>query len=445
VYFIMLKLTGLNRSLRWLLQVDQPVLARTDAEVSAEVEKNYRWNLAVNVLDVTNFGFGASFVSSTTIVPLFVSKLTDSTLAIGLVAVIAQGAWFLPQLFTANVVERLARKKPIVVNLGFFLERLPMWLIVLAALLAERATAAALLLFFVGYAWHGLGAGVVATAWQDLIARCFPVARRGRAFGSMMFAGTAVGAVGASISAWLLRHFPFPTNFAYTFLIAAIFITLSVVFLALTREPVQPVTAPRQSNQQFWSDLPKILQRDVNFRRFLLARLLLALSGMGTGFVTVAAVQQWGVADSTVGVYTAVTLIGQTIGNLTFGFLADRFGHKLSLEISGLAVMLAFILAWLAAGPAFYYAVFALMGFFNGAILVSGIMVVLEFPSPEKRPTYAGLANTGVGVVSSLAPLLGAGLAAVGYDWLFVMSAISGLLGFGLMRWWVQEPRFASG
>lgn len=439
----MLKLTGLNRSLRWLLQVDQPVLARTEADISAEVEQNYRWNLTVNVLDVANFWFGLSFVSSTTIVPLFVSKLTNSTLAIGLVAVIAQGAWFLPQLFTANVVERLARKKPIVVNLGFFSERLPMWLIVLAALLAKRSATAALLVFFAGYLWHGLGAGVVATAWQDLLARCFPVARRGRAFGTMMFAGTAVGAVGASISVWLLRRFPFPTNFAYSFLVAAIFITLSVFFLSLTREPVQSITAPRQSNQQFWSELPKILQRDVNFRRFLVARLLLALSGMGIGFVTVAAVRQWGVADSTVGVYTAVNLIGQTVGNLTFGFLADRFGHKLSLEISGLTAMLAFVLAWLAAAPAFYFAVFALLGFFNGAILVSGIMVVLEFPPPEKRPTYAGLANTGVGVVSALAPLLGTGLAALGYDWLFMMSAVSGLLGFVLMRWWVQEPRFA--
>ena len=258
-------------------------------------------------------------------------------------------------------------------------------------------------------------------------------------------ASSGIGAAAAVFSAWLLRTFPFPTNFVYSFLIAAIFINVSWVFLALTREPVQPVTVPRQSNRQFWSDLPKILQRDVNFSRFLVARLFLALSGMGTGFVTVAAVRQWGVADGTVGVYTAVYLIGQTVGNLTFGFLADKLGHKLSLEISGLAVMLAFLLAWLAPNPAFYFAVFVMLGVHSGAVIVSGIMMVLEFPPPEKRPTYAGLANTAAGVVSALAPLLGAGLAAVGYEWLFALSAVSGLLAFGLMRWWVQEPRFANG
>lgn len=441
----MLRFTNLNRSMRWLLQVDQPVSPRSEGEVAAEVEQNYRWNFTVNLLDGASFWFGLSFISSATIVPLFISKLTDSTLAIGLVAVIAQGSWFLPQLFTANVVERLARKKPVVVNLGFFLERLPMWLIVLAALLAGRSAAAALLLFLMGYAWHGLGAGVIATAWQDMLARCFPVARRGRFFGTTMFVGAGIGAAAAVFSAWMLRTFPFPTNFVYSFVIAAVFINLSWVFLALTREPVEPVTAPRQSNRQFWSDLPRLLRRDVNFRRFLVARLLLALSGMGTGFVTVAAVQQWQVADSTVGVYTAVYLAGQTVGNLLFGFLADKFGHKLSLEISGLAAMLAFVLAWLAVSPAFYFAVFALIGVYTGAVIVSGIMVVLEFPAPEKRPTYVGLANTAVGVVSALAPLLGAGLATIGYERLFVVSAISGLLAFGLMRWWVREPRFANG
>ena len=46
---------------------------------------------------------------------------------------IAQAGWFLPQLFTANLTEQLARKKPVVVNLGLFLERLPVWLMVAAA------------------------------------------------------------------------------------------------------------------------------------------------------------------------------------------------------------------------------------------------------------------------------------------------------------------------
>ncbi len=434
---------GMRLALRRLLQVDQPVRPRSDDEIVAEVERNYRWNFSVNLIEGTSFWFGLSFVSSSTIVPLFISKLTTSQLPIGLVAIISQAGWYLPQLFTANAVERLARKKPVVVNLGFFLERLPIWVLAGAALIAGRSPGLALALFLVGYAWHNLGAGVVATAWQDMIARCFPVDRRGRFLGITMFGGTGTGTLGAALSTWILAAFLFPINFVYIFMIAAIGITLSWFFIALTREPVQPVTAPRQSNRQFWAGLPDIVRHDHNFRRFLLARLTLALGRMGMGFVTVAVVERWQVPDSTVGIYTAALLLGQTLGNLAFGFLADRFGHKLSLELSALASLLAFTLAWLAPSPDWYYAVFALLGVTLGAVIVSGILLVLEFCEPQRRPTYVGLANTGVGLVSIIAPLLGAWLAGINYNWLFALSAGVNLVALAMMRWWVQEPRWA--
>ncbi len=338
----------MKRILAWLLQLNRPVPQRSDAELAAEVEHNFNWNFTVNLLDGASFFFGASFASSSTILPLFVSKITTDPLPLGLLAMIAQGAWFLPQLFTANYVERLARKKPVVVNLGLFSERLPMWIIVLAAALAGRWPGLALALFLVSYAWHGLGAGIVATSWQDLIARCFPVNRRGRFFGLTMFLGAGTGAAGGLFSTWLLNTYPFPTNFVYTFAIAATAISISWVWLALAREPVQPVTAPRQSNRAFLAGLPDLLRRDLNFRRFLVARLLMALGGMGSGFVTVAAIQRWHVPDSTAGLYTVALLAGQTAANLVFGFLADRRGHKLSLELGTVAGVLGFLIAWLA-------------------------------------------------------------------------------------------------
>ncbi len=435
---------SLNLALRRLLQIDRPISQLNEEELNAEVERNFRWNFTVNVLDGAAFMFGLSFISSTTIVPLFVTKLTSSPFIIGLVAVIAQGSWFLPQLFTANLVERLARKKPVVVNLGFFSERLPLWFLPLAAWLATRSATWALLIFFLSYAWHGFGAGMVATAWQDMIARCFPVDRRGRFFGIMMFSGTALGTIGASLSAWVLKNYPFPENFIVIFAIAGLSISFSWVFIALTREPAQPVTAPRKSNRQFWADLPRIVRQDHNFRHFLVGRLLLALGAMGAGFVTVAAVTRWEVSDSTVGYYTISLLVGQTIGNLIFGFLADKIGHKVSLELSGLSSFLAFGLAWLAPSPELFYLVFALMGVTLGGIIVSGILVVLEFCAPEKRPTYAGLTNTLTGLVSATAPLFGAWLASLGYHWLFTVAAFINLLAFAVLRWWVQEPRKAN-
>ncbi len=108
-----------------LLQLDQPVPTRSDAEIAAEVERNYPWNFTFNLLDGVAFWFGFNFISSSTIMPLFISKLTSDPLLIGLVAVIAQSGWTLPQFFTAGYIERSPREKPVIVNLGLFLERMP--------------------------------------------------------------------------------------------------------------------------------------------------------------------------------------------------------------------------------------------------------------------------------------------------------------------------------
>jgi MFS family permease len=428
--------TWLGRALRPL-----PQSPATPEEAAAEVARHYRWNLAVNLLDATAFWFAASFISAGTILPLFVSKLTDSPLAIGLVAVISQGAWFLPQLLTARWIEGLPRVKPVVVNLGFFLERVPVWLLVLSPLLATRSPTWALVVLFAAYAWRGLGGGAVAPAWQDLIARCFPVAGRGRFLGVANFLGAAAGAAGAALSTWLLQALPFAQNFVCLFAIAGGSATLSWFFLSLTREPAQTARPQPPSGRQFLAGLPRIIRQDTNFRRFLEARWLLALASMGMGFVTVAAIQRWQVPDSTVGLYTAANWLGQTAGYLGFGFLADRFGHKWPLELGALAAALGLGLAWLAPAPGWMFLVFALMGVYLSALLGSGILIALEFSAPERRPTYVGITNTTVGLVNILAPLLGTALAAAGYRWAFAASTLAGLAAWAAIHWGVHEPR----
>ena len=76
-----------------------------------------------------------------------------------------------------------------------------------------------------------------------------------------------------------------------------------------------------------------------------------------------AAVRRWSVPDSTAGFYTLALLAGQTVGNLLFGFLADRFGHKLSLEVGTVrrAGRHSRWPGWRRTRPG-TYAVFALMG-----------------------------------------------------------------------------------
>lgn len=434
---------GTSLLLTRLLQTDHPVSERSDLDIQAERDRNYRWNFIVTTLDTAAFMFGASFISASTIVPLFISKLTSSTLAIGVAAMIAGSSWFLPQVFAANFTEQVARKKPVVANLGFFLERVPTLVIILSAVLSVRTPILALLLFLLGYAWHGFGAGIIAPAWQEMVARCSPAEKRGRYLGIGMALGTITGVAGAAFSTRLLSTLAFPDNFQSIFTLGAAGIFVSWVFLLLTREPVKKGQVQRRTQREFLDSLVEILRKKYLFRRFLIARLLLGFGTLGAGFITISAVNLWGVSDGTVGIYTAIQLAGQGMGVLILSLLADRKGHKLSLEFSALASAISFACVWFASDPIVYYPAFLLLGISYGGQMISGILVVLEYADHTRLPSYIGIASFGVGVVSLLAPLLGTILAEIGYSWAFSLSVIMSIVGLLGMHFWVREPRFA--
>ncbi len=438
--------TPLQRPLwKRMLGLSTTVSPISEEEFNAEVEKNLRWNYAVNFMDGATFWFGLSFMSASTILPLYITKLTDNPFWIALLAMIAQASWYLPQLFVAAATERQPIKKVLVVNVGFFTERLPIWLLPISALVAgSNMLPLALILFFLGYASHGIGAGAVAPAWTDMLARIIPVNRRASFFGITSFIGTGLGTVGALLSGWLLIAFPFPMNFFYVFLLAATSITVSWVFIALTREPAPVIHPPNEEGvvtQLGWAKVQAILKGDGNFRRFLSARLLGTMAAMGAGFLTVAAIRQWDVSDGLVGWFTAALLLGQTVGNLIAGFIADRYGHRITLLIGLLFTAAGYVLAILSPTAEWYLGVFFIMGIGAGINIVSGILGVLEFTTVRHRPTYVGLSNTTAGLGSVVAPLIGGLLASWSFTALFAVSALMGLAAVYVLKTQVTEPR----
>lgn len=431
--------------LRRMLEVDKPHASFEGEQLQGEIERSYRWNLTVSIIELALFWFGLSFIASSTILPLFFSKLTESTLVFGLVALLSQGGWYLPQLFTANGAERVPRMLPVMVNVGFFVERLPLFLLVVAAALAFRSPTLALVLALIAYGWHVLGTGAVAPAWQELVGRCFPVERRGRFMGIGGFVGTATGALGAIASIALLTSLQYPANFTVVFAIGALSILLSWGFMALVREPVPVMQAPRQSARDFWSNLPDVVRSEANFRWYLVGRVTLAFGAMGLGFVTLSALRLWQVSDGTVGVYTVVSLVGQALGTLSLGLLADRRGHLLSVEITAVAYVLAFALTAWSPAPEVYYLAFLLIGFAIGGQIVSGLLLTLEFAPAGRQPTYAGIVNSSLGVAGILAPLIGAWLASRGFVQLFLLAAVFNLAALFILRTRVRDPRHAPG
>jgi MFS family permease len=163
---------------------------------------------------------------------------------------------------------------------------------------------------------------------------------------------------------------------------------------------------------------------------------------MAGGFLLVYAIERWTLSDGRAATYNIVLMVGQSAANLFLGFLADRKGHKLVLEISILLNISSFILALLAPSPAWFYVIFALRGMNMAGNFISGLSLPLEFSEPQDRPTYIGLASTLPGIAGTIAPILAGILAGtVGYPLLFTITTAIAIVAFGMMKWLVRDPR----
>jgi MFS family permease len=414
------------------------------SDFEAEITRHYRRNFIVNALDTSISGVGFSFMSTSSVLPLFISRLTPSPFIIGLISALTALIW-LPQILTARWIERLPRKKPYVAITTLLGERLGIVAIALivwnAEVLGPRLT---LTLFFIVFTYHVLGGGLVIAAWQELMAKIIPVRARGRFFGVSFFGMSGLSLVAASAATVILARYPFPTNFALCFTIAAVSAIVSYFFFLATYEPARPDPRPPVGLREYGRGLLALLQQDVNFRRYLVSQAAWAFGSMGRGFIAVYAVQRFGLPDQVAGTFTAVLVVGQMVANLALGELADRRGHKLALELASLALLAAMTLAFVGNTILWFYASFALLGLSAGGNLVSSLSITMEFSRPESRPTYIGLANTTFGLASLLAPLLAGWVAGwAGYPTLFALSMAGGGVTFAILHWWIREPRHA--
>ena len=407
-----------------------------------EIRKSLKHNITVNLLDGGFFGFALGFASFVTVIPLFVSTMTDSAILIGLIPAIHTVGWQFPQLFTAQKVSKLVRFKPMVMTLTIQ-ERLPfLGLAIVAWFAPSIGIKSALVLTFLMLTWQGLGAGFAANAWQSMIGKIIPAESRGTFYGSQSAIANLLASISAVVAGSILENLFSPLNFTICFLLAFAAMGISWISLGFTREPPLILEEASLEESDFRKKIGLILHNDPNFRSFLVVRMVSQLGVMGFAFYTVYAVQELGMSKMNVGILTAVLMATQIIANPVMGWAGDRWSHRRIMELGLISAALSAFFAWIAPTPGWFFLVVVFAGIANVAIWTIGLAMVQEFGGLSDRPAYIGLANTLVAPFTILAPFIGGWLAdTFGYSSAFIASAIFGLITAGLLHWKVKEQR----
>ncbi|MCS7223594.1 MAG: MFS transporter [Armatimonadetes bacterium] len=422
--------------------------------VAAPQWRHWTKNFWLGVLNGILFKVGITFTHPSTVLAVFLTKLTGSEIFAGLLTAVAGIGWFLPPMFVAGYVEGLRRKLPLYAHMAFW--RAIGWLLMMACVvyLAPRSPIAAAICFLASYGLFTVSGGIGSLAFMDIFARTVPFRRRGIYWGARMFLGSVLGiAAGGLITVVLKGNRLLAFPYDYAFLMGCSFLCFAIAWLTfISIDEPEPLWTPRprgvreqlEAMRELWSQRP-------DFRQLIFVRLLLDIGLIALPFYSTFAIQTLGAPPFLLGTFVIAETIGALIANVLWSFLADaksnlfvlKLSIKLALLPSGWALLVAVAAPFFGSAVAVLFCVtYFFLAFSGTGIAISFTNYVLELAEDAHRPTYLALSSASESGMMLLPVLGGLLLQFAPHTVLFAIAFVGAL--FSVLTSRRLTPAFAT-
>jgi len=392
-------------------------------------------------LGVTNgiiFNASSAFLNANTILPLFVSRLTDSHFLVGTAAALHEVGWFVPQLFVAAATAHHPRQKPLYIRAAFV--RLAVFLALLASffLSSYQRPEQVLFFFFLFYGLYSIGGGFAGVAFMEIVSKTVPPERRGSFWGLRMSVGGLLAALFGRLVAEVLSDHPFPKNFELLFLFAFFFIFAGLFSFAWVKEPELPNRLPKVPYRRRLGEAFSLLKTDPHFFRLYTTRLLIGAYMVAAPFYVLYAQQELGFPVATAGLFVSAEVLGLAVSNLWWSAFSNR--GKDGLVLAGAAALALFapawalVSGWLGFSPFLYAFIFFALGATNSGLAVGYLNHLLKIAPEPSRTLYIGLLHTLLFPILFFPGLGGLILQNLSYFALFFAALVLALAG-GFLAW----------
>lgn len=413
---------------------------------TAESARNFR----LGVLNGMWFTIADRLMDPTLVLAAFVSALTPSPLWLGLLIPITDGGWYLPQFLLSGYLQSQRHKLALYKRVAVV--RIGLWCLLAAAPFVLRSPAALLPAFFVIYTLVCLASGLSGLSYMEIVGKTIAPRRRGSFFAWRLAVGGVVGLLGTLLVRYLVDEagpLVFPYNFGVLFIGSLVVGVLGLLVMVRVTEPPDEFVLPAATPLMQSRRALEVLKGNLNYRRYLLVRVLLAVAGVAPPFYAVYVQQRLGGPLAMVGVYLAVYTTSNLLSHVVFGRLSGRLGNRRTLVVAtwaGLAMTLGVLGLALLAGPLrlsgqaaswWLIPIFVLYGVRESGIGVAGHSLLLDIAPPAERSLYVGFTNTLMGLVLLVTGLSGVVVAALGYSALFAVTVAGHILALwagALMR-----------
>lgn len=416
----------------------------------SQLDRIYRRNFSLFLADGILFMVAMGMIGTTTVIPDFIRRLTDSEILIGLSSSLFEIGWMMPQLFMARYLVRVTHKKWWFVGPNIPVRFAILAFAVIIVILGEERPGAILAAFLVCYGIAAVGDGLVGVPWVDLIGSSLDDRRRAHMFG-FTTGGGALIMLGLSPLVGLIlsdKGPDFPTNYALLFGGAGLLFVLSIPLGMFVHElPGGTATKTVPTFGEFIPQLGRVLREDRAFRAMILVRMFSSLFMMAGPFYIGFATEQ---LDLSSGVAVRNLLAMQTIGTVTGSAVYSWMGARNNLLYIRLALLAAAFLPISAliagtTGPIPLY-----FGYFAAGMALSNLFSaylnwIIMHASHDQRPVYTGLFNTVAAVTLLTSPVLGGAITEfLGYEAVFIAALIMISSASFVVTRYIQAPRPAA-
>lgn len=359
-----------------------------------EVQRFFWRNYLAHSIEGGLYMGGLAFLSVNSVLPRIVQSLGGPNWLIAFMPTMLFIGFSAPPLFTAHLIERLERMKPVIMVFSIF-ARIPGFVAALALwFLMDTHETLVLVLVVLAQLLSGLIGGCTFPAWMELVARTVPKNRLSSLWAIRFVVGSLIGLCAGAIIKSVLTQTPGGHGYAILHLYAAAFGVLSYLVFLMIRETsivVLPDSAPIRGLVQSMCSLPELLREDPRLRDFLAMRML----GMGilivTPFLAIHILESTCMPDNFLGRLVQASMVGAVAGNLSGGWLGDRYGGRLPTLVAIPVLVMVMVLAMFRLEPNAYLGLFFLLGIGSSLYRVGVSSLFIEISPVARRPTYTGL------------------------------------------------------
>ena len=437
---------------------ETPSESAQEAEAAYErfVWKHLPRNFAAHYIHGMLGMTGFRLFNAPTFLPAYLHLLSGSDFMVGLGQSLQQLGSAVSPVIGATQIEHRKRVLPVSMLMGTLM-RVQILGVALAGFFLGGRTLLIVVLTFLFLL--GLFGGAQQVAFQTLLAKVIPTARRGRLQALRNVTG---GAIAAGL-AWVAGRYFIQRNllgngYGVTFLLAFALTSLGLTALRLLMiEPIPPTIRAKSRIRDRVREFPVLLTQDRHFMFFLIAQILTTAARVAAPFYILFAGGSMPLDGKTLGILSLAYLGADTVTNMGWGLSGDRFGFR-STFIGALIVWIA-ATALLTGAPAlaashggigamlgvrtWIFIAFFGLGAAQSGFLMSSQTMVLEFGARDDMPMRLALTSTAQGIMNAISPLLGGFLAAIfGYQVLFGVSIVFLVAALIIFVILIEEPRF---